>query len=628
MRTLRKLYPLPFRANFSSPSRLRTRSEVGTETIVSLRAATLAGAPFVDNLTIGAGSSWLVTGPAGSGKSLLSGLLAGNRGSLDAIRYSSDAVGSKDASGPEIYIHKYLSTRLLDFREDSNAFTYAGHYLQERYESLSMDGDNFMRRGGKGELDLFGFLLTGLATEDFDPESAPKEVVQKREAEVWEMMDRVSLPRSKANLLFMKLSNGQSRRARIGRMLLQLQAEQNAAQEDGKRRSLLLLDEPYVGLDRWSRARIEQLVGNLIASHRESHGQTGLSVIMFTRDPRTPSIDPTKPGDLPKWITHVAELETKPRPRLIWTGEKGAFAARLASKSHSSRTKSTTSSSIDRSSQPAYVALRNIRIAYPSKNDTEVTIINNLTWELAKGEKWGLLGPNGSGKSTLLALLSADHPQGYSNEVVLFGKPRRELSIWDIKKKVGYTSPEMLLYLPNLLGKTHGHRDGGMTVDDVMRSAWTRDPFDPPLTDSDRAEIGKAIDTITNPFIAFALLPELKTPFARLSTTQQRLVLFLRSFAGDPELVILDEPWQGMDETAVDMCRRWIDWWCEGIEPDVAFGLPEETRGLGKELTMIVTTHDWERELPGCVTRLAWLKMIETKDGDEVNDGCTVERIR
>lgn len=632
MPLLSRLIRVQSRASYSTASHARTSEGP----IAVLRGATLGGNSFIPKLALGAGESWLVTGPAGSGKSLLSGLLAGRPGEIDPIRYSSDPIGSSNDSSksqPELFLHPKLSTRLLDFREDSSAFTYAGHYLQERYESLSLDGDNFQRRGGKGELDLFGFLLSGLSTEDFDPDAASSEQIKQREAKVWEMMDRVNLPRSKADLLFMKLSNGQSRRARIGRMLLQLQVD---AEEDktavAERRSLLLLDEPYVGLDRWSRARIEELVGSLVNSHRSGHGQAGLSVVMFTRDPRTPSIDPSKPGQVPNWISHVAELEAKPTPHLAWSGSKDEFVRRLSAKISTTKKTSVAISSTTSSDEAPFIALRNIQIAYPSAKNPDgslrhVSVIKNLTWELKRGEKWGLLGPNGSGKSTLLSLLTADHPQAYSNTVIMFGIPRKQLSIWDVKKKVGYTSPEMLLYLPNLIGKTHGHREGGMTLNDVLRSAWTRDPFDPPLTDEDRAEIGRSIDLLVSPFKTAGLLPELKTPFARLSTTQQRLVLFLRSFAGSPELVILDEPWQGMDETAVELCRHWVDWWCEGAS-DGSFQFSEETKRKGANLTMIVTTHDWERELPSSVTRLAWLKMVETPEGDEVNDGITVERIR
>lgn len=55
-------------------------------------------------------------------------------------------------------------------------------------------------------------------------------------------------------------------------------------------------------------------------------------------------------------------------------------------------------------------------------------------------------GPNGSGKSTLLSIICADIPQAYACDVTLFDRPRGSgESIWDIKRHIGYVSPELLI---------------------------------------------------------------------------------------------------------------------------------------------------------------------------------------
>ncbi|WP_150183170.1 ATP-binding cassette domain-containing protein, partial [Enterobacter asburiae] len=54
--------------------------------------------------------------------------------------------------------------------------------------------------------------------------------------------------------------------------------------------------------------------------------------------------------------------------------------------------------------------------------------------------------PNGAGKSTLLSLITGDHPQGYSNDLTLFGRRRGSgETIWDIKKHIGYVSSSLHL---------------------------------------------------------------------------------------------------------------------------------------------------------------------------------------
>ena len=77
----------------------------------------------------------------------------------------------------------------------------------------------------------------------------------------------------------------------------------------------------------------------------------------------------------------------------------------------------------------------------------ETTILKEINWEVKKGERWSVSGPNGAGKSTLLSLITADNPQAYANEIWLFDRRRGTgESIWDIKQKIGFVSPELHLY--------------------------------------------------------------------------------------------------------------------------------------------------------------------------------------
>lgn len=74
----------------------------------------------------------------------------------------------------------------------------------------------------------------------------------------------------------------------------------------------------------------------------------------------------------------------------------------------------------------------------------ERTILKDLNWRVCRGERWALQGANGSGKSTLLSLVCADNPQSYACNLALFGRQRGSgESIWEIKRRIGYVSPEM-----------------------------------------------------------------------------------------------------------------------------------------------------------------------------------------
>lgn len=75
-----------------------------------------------------------------------------------------------------------------------------------------------------------------------------------------------------------------------------------------------------------------------------------------------------------------------------------------------------------------------------------------VTLDFGADEHLALVGPNGAGKSTLLSLVCADNPQSYACDIALFGRKRGSgESIWDIKRHIGYVSPEMhRAYLKNL----------------------------------------------------------------------------------------------------------------------------------------------------------------------------------
>lgn len=99
-----------------------------------------------------------------------------------------------------------------------------------------------------------------------------------------------------------------------------------------------------------------------------------------------------------------------------------------------------------------YVSDEVVRLNKVSIRYGDRTILKELDWTVMRGQKWALSGENGAGKSTLLSLVCADNPQSYACDISLFGRKRGTgESIWEIKKHIGYVSPEMhRAYLKNL----------------------------------------------------------------------------------------------------------------------------------------------------------------------------------
>lgn len=195
------------------------------------------------------------------------------------------------------------------------------------------------------------------------------------------------------------------------------------------------------------------------------------------------------------------------------------------------------------------------------------TILKDLDWVVGNGEHWALSGQNGAGKSTLLSLICADNPQSYACDITLFDMPRGTgESIWDIKRHIGYVSPEMhRAYqrdIPALRIVASGLKDSvGLYVkpsDEEMAACrfWME---------------------------VFGLKGLEDTTFLKLSSGEQRLVLLARAFVKDPELIILDEPLHGLDNRNRQLVKEVID-----------------TFVKRHNKTLIMVTH-YANELPSCI---------------------------
>lgn len=184
-------------------------------------------------------------------------------------------------------------------------------------------------------------------------------------------------------------------------------------------------------------------------------------------------------------------------------------------------------------------------------------------------------GPNGSGKSTLLSLINGDHPQSYANTLYLFGNKRGSgESIWDIKKHIGLISPEFHWYFDATSTVWQSVASGLYDTVGLFRQL--------PHTKS------KLVDEI----LAFFGLNDNKYELLNtLPLGKQRLVLLARTIIKNPELLILDEPCQGLDALQTKYFNGFID----------------ELSGNG--MTIIYVGH-LESDLPHCLE-----KRIELKNG-------------
>ncbi len=210
-------------------------------------------------------------------------------------------------------------------------------------------------------------------------------------------------------------------------------------------------------------------------------------------------------------------------------GQECPRAARLGSKPHAR---------LKESSGVELVRLRNVTVRYG-----KTVILHDLNWTIHAGESWALLGPNGSGKTTLLSLILGDNPQVYTNDVVVFGQQRGSgESVWDIKRNIGWMSPEL-----------HLHFNDCATCFEVVGSGFydTVGLYEP-LSARQRV-------TVRTWLARFQLLEFVDRPLFSLSAGLQRMVLLARALVKKPRLLILDEPCQGLDSAHRSLFLRTVD---------------------------------------------------------------------
>ena len=215
------------------------------------------------------------------------------------------------------------------------------------------------------------------------------------------------------------------------------------------------------------------------------------------------------------------------------------------------------------------VKLNKVSIRYGDR-----TILKEPDWTVMRGQKWALGGENGAGKSTLLSLVCADNPQSYACDISLFGRKRGTgESIWEIKKHIGYVSPEMhrayLKNLPTIEIVASGLHDSiGLykrpKPEQMSVCEWWMD--------------------------IFGILSLKDKPFLQLSSGEQRLALLARAFVKDPELLILDEPLHGLDTYNRRRVKKIIEAFCRR-----------------RDKTLIMVTH-YEEELPATITDRLYLR--------------------
>jgi len=312
-----------------------------------------------------------------------------------------------------------------------------------------------------------------------DPDEARFESVSRRERARWDLDALLDRP-------LVALSNGELHRLLVARALLLAPR-------------LLIVDDPYAGLDLRTRARLTETLAALPAEG------TGV-LYVAARD-----------EDVPRTVTHELEIAAG---AVVYAGPRRSVPPRVPRPR-------TARSPAGRGTEPAVVLeLRDVSVHLGGR-----TILDRVSLTVRVGERWALVGPNGSGKSTVLSLILADNPQAYRNHVAVCGvRLAPGTSVWDVKRRLGWVSPEL-----------DAHYPAATTLVDVVISGF-------------RSSLGayapRDADSVAAAQVwlrRVGLADHGASPFGRLPRVEQRLAFLARACVHAPALLLLDEPCQGLD---------------------------------------------------------------------------------
>lgn len=467
------------------------------------------------NFELLSGEQLAVIGKNASGKSMFIDMLTGKHPlvSDNSLKY--------DFSPDN---HEYASDNIkyIRFKDSYGSDTDRAYYMQQRWNQGEL-GDSYITVAHKVKTE-YGNLLKKVAEDD-----AYMRLYNMFSIDT--IMDK----------RIISLSSGELRRLILALAIL-------------NQPRILIIDNPFIGLDCQTREMLKAILKTLC--------ETQIIQLILVVDEHK---------EIPDFITHVIEvcnMSVMPKQtREEYVSRHNITAAEDASHGYDRRNeiiKLPYENDKKTFSYEYAIRMRDVTISYGNN-----LILNKINWCVKNGERWAITGRNGSGKSTLLSIVCADNPQSYACDVTLFDKRRGcGESIWEIKRHIGYVSPEM-----------HRAFKHDIPAINIVRSGL-----------DDSKVINRRLTEETSALChfwmdRFGIEHLAERTFLKMSSGEQRLVLLARAFVKDPELLILDEPLHGLDNDNKTLANNIIDAFCER-----------------KNKTLIVVTH-YKEELPRCIDR-------------------------
>lgn len=380
--------------------------------------------------------------------------------------------------------HSTLSDALIEYWQQHSALTQSVVSLKQQQQLLEQEI-------AKDDTDFLDRIDYGSSVEAIVKETGCDDALFDDVVALTDLAPLLQRP-------FRQLSTGETRRLMLAKAL-------------AERPQRLILDEPYTGMDVAHRAQF--------ATRLEQIRQRCQLMILSSR-----------PEELPEWLDKVACVDIRwQTPALFerpWSTNPVYKQLIALSEQDPSDLIALAAPEQNGDLPNPSVVFNQVSVEYFDK-----VIFKHFDWQLRPGEHWQIRGPNGCGKSTLLSLITGDHPQCYCNDIEVLGFKRGQgESIWQVKQRIGIVSSSLHLQ----------YRVNCSALAVVLSGYFDSIGVYEQTTLKQRQQAKQWL-------AALGMAGLEKVAFRQLDYGQQRLLLIARALIKHPALLILDEPYQGLD---------------------------------------------------------------------------------
>jgi iron complex transport system ATP-binding protein len=193
------------------------------------------------------------------------------------------------------------------------------------------------------------------------------------------------------------------------------------------------------------------------------------------------------------------------------------------------------------------------------------TLLDQVSWRVARGEHWVILGPNGCGKTSLLKALTAYLTPG-AGEIELLGERYGESDWRELRLHIGLVTSALQAGVP----------PDEPALETVVSGKYAQLDLWMDVTPADRRAARKLLRFVNAGTLAGRL-------WGQLSQGERQRILIARALMAKPELLILDEPCAGLDPVAREQFLQFIE------------SLARQPRGPA----LVLVTHHVEEITPG-----------------------------